>query len=333
MSKPTRRHHYVPQFYLREFASDGQVHCVRLENGARFNQSVSRAAMETDLYTLASHPDGPDVFEKAIASSIETDASVALKQMMHHGVRSISFEQRVSISQFIALQAARGPEMSRTIAAIEGMAVRLEVGYGGRENVAKWVKSRLRTNITEEAAQALWDSVNKPADTKRKTAPEIHVHNMVHLLEQLWPYIMGRPWMLIRFTQRSLFTSDAPIGLVPSEEDLENPFGGVGFATAAGITVPLSRKMGLLLGDPMNIADLVDFEFVASGKADYNIKGTAAFAHLFNDHTAGSASEWLFCHPDDAHLLPDPLPTQKLVSIQMHGLPETFEERSPFARD
>lgn len=108
---------------------------------------------------------------------------------------------------------------------------------------------------------------------------------------------------------------------------------GVGFANAWGITVPLSRKLGLLLCDPMQIADIVDFEHVANGKVDYETKGTTAYARMFNGHTASSASEWLFCHPNDAQILPDPLPERNLVSMRMSGVPKTFSERSPFAKD
>lgn len=333
MGKPTRRHHFVPQFYLRGFASGGQVHCARLANGSQFSQSVDRAAMETDLYRLEGHPDGPDAFEKAMASSTEAEASVALRQLTVAGVRSLSLEQRASMAQFIALQAVRGPEASRNLAAVRTQMVRLEVGYGGRANVADWAQKRFGKTISDQQAQELWDLVNSPLDEQRRLPPEMHVQHVVGLMEELWPYIMGRPWLLIRFQKRSLFTSDCPVGLVRSEEDWENPFMGVGFATAWGITVPLSRKLGLLLCDPMQIEDMVDFEFVAHGKADYETKGTTAYARLFNEHTAGAASEWLFCHPDDAAILPDPLPTPNLVSMRMSGVPEVFTERSPFAKE
>lgn len=333
MGKPARRHHYVPQFHLRGFASEGQIHCARLANGSQFSQSVNRAAMETDLYTLDGHPDGSDAFEKAMASSTEVEASAALRQLATHGVRSLFLEQRASMAQFIALQAVRGPETSRNMAAVRAQMERLEVGYGGRANVADWAKKRLGRSISEEQVQTLWDSVNSPLDEQLRLPPEQHIQEVVGLMEELWPYIMGRPWLLVRFEKRSLITSDCPIGLVRSEEDWETPYMGVGFANAWGITVPLSRKLGLLLCDPMQIADIVDFEHVANGKVDYETKGTTAYARMFNGHTASSASEWLFCHPNDAQILPDPLPERNLVSMRMSGVPKTFSERSPFAKD
>lgn len=333
MDKPSRRHHFVPQFYLRGFALDGKVHCVRLANGAQFAQSVDRAAMETDLYSLSGHPDGMDAFEKAMAATTESNASDALKLIAERGIRALTLEQRASVTQFIALQAVRGPETSRTLAMASSQMNRLEIGYGGRDNVADWAQKRLGRAISEEQAQALWDSVNSPMDTQRKLPPELHVTHIIELMKKLWPYIMGRPWLLVRFAKRSLLTSDSPVGLVPSEEDWEDAHMGVGFATASGITVPLSRRLGLLLCDPMQVSDMLDFEQVANGRSDFEVAGTTAYAHLFNEHTAMSASEWLFCHPEDVEVLPSPLPEANPIAMQMSGVPDTFPERSPFAKD
>ena len=69
-----RRHHTVPQFYLRGFSEDDQLTMVQLPGDRRFSQSVRKAAVEIDFYKIEGHEDGEDVFEKAL-SSVEARAS------------------------------------------------------------------------------------------------------------------------------------------------------------------------------------------------------------------------------------------------------------------
>ncbi|HEY5181304.1 MAG TPA: DUF4238 domain-containing protein, partial [Dermatophilaceae bacterium] len=69
-----KRHHTVPQFYLRGFADGERIATVRLPGDQPFVQSVRKAASEMNFYSIAGHEDGPDVFEKLL-SSIEGEAS------------------------------------------------------------------------------------------------------------------------------------------------------------------------------------------------------------------------------------------------------------------
>lgn len=66
-STPAKRHHYVPQFHLRGFANDDTITKVELLGERSCNQSVRKAAAEKYLYSLAGHPAGGDIFEKALS--------------------------------------------------------------------------------------------------------------------------------------------------------------------------------------------------------------------------------------------------------------------------
>ena len=52
-----KRHHTVPQFYLRGFADDERIATVRLPGEARFVQSVRKAARQTNFYAVDGHED------------------------------------------------------------------------------------------------------------------------------------------------------------------------------------------------------------------------------------------------------------------------------------
>lgn len=144
--------------------------------------------------------------------------------------------------------------------------------------------------------------------------------------ENLTPYIAVRPWTLVRFNSRSLFTSDAPVSLIRNPKD--EPWDGVGFMTAWGITMPLTRKVGLLMSDPSvmfgnfeaNDAGLQELRAaVLRGEADRIQKGTTAMEKLFNEHSAFQAREYVYHHPEDEKFVPDDLPEPNLINIRAGG--------------
>ena len=75
---PARRHHTVPQFYLRGFADGETLRTIALPGRRRYKQSVRDASVETDFYALPGHPEGDDVLERAL-SEVEGAAAAVLR--------------------------------------------------------------------------------------------------------------------------------------------------------------------------------------------------------------------------------------------------------------
>ena len=113
------------------------------------------------------------------------------------------------------------------------------------------------------------------------------------------PSIVGRPWKLFRFQRRSLITCDSPVGLVAAPDAQTSE--GVGFPTAWAITFPLTRRLGLVMGDvtPLTEAN-VPLERVRAGEFDAAEPGTTIMQKFINESTEQSAGEYLYHHPDDA---------------------------------
>lgn len=151
-----KRHHTVPQFYLRRFANGERIATVRLPGDQRFVQSVRKAASETNFYAVVGHEDGPDVFEKLL-SSIEGDASRAFGRIAS-GTWPLEQADRWTLANFVALQAVRGPEQRRNMEHLAAQVARMEIGYGGRAGVRDWVARKRGISISEEQAESIWDS-------------------------------------------------------------------------------------------------------------------------------------------------------------------------------
>lgn len=330
-------HHYVPQGYLRGFATQqDRITAIPLDRArAPFTTLVKNVAAQTHFHTVpgAEEPDG---FER-ILSSVE-GAAIEIVRRMEGGEFPLRQKDRESLSFYLALQAVRGPDTRRTMEHLQAKMVRFEVGAGGRANVKHWIKRNLGFDPTEEEEQRIWDEATQPGGPPLTIHVVDHINNMVETAEHLAKYLMTRPWSLIRFERRSLITCDAPVSLIRNPRD-EDFWAGVGFATAWGISVPLTRKLGLLMSDPMIMVERLEVDdpriqtirtAVVSGDADNVQVGTTAMERLFNEHTAGSAREYVYHHPDDGQFVPDELHEPTLINMDVGGFMDTSFDGEPW---
>jgi hypothetical protein len=323
-----KRHRTVPQFYLRGFSESDQIGTVQLPGDRRFLQNVRKAASETGFYNLEGHPDGSDVFEKLL-SAIEGDAAAVLLKI-EQGIWPLDQADRDCLAHYIAVQAVRGPEQRRNMEFIAAQFARLEIGHGGRANVADWVHRNHGVSITEEQAEKVWEQATQPGGPPIRIRPAAHIEQMVTLVDELFPYLAGRPWTLVRFQRRSLLTCDTPVGLVRQPDD--EPRAGVGFMTALAVTFPLSRRLGLVMSDPIRVIEAgLKVEVTRAGKLDHVTPGTVRLQDMFNDVTVSSASQWIYHHPDDMSVVPSELPEPTPVTMGMSGSEHEFSGEPTFA--
>jgi hypothetical protein len=182
-------------------------------------------------------------------------------------------------------------------------------------------QEKVRVEIDDDEAEVVWQEATQPSGPPITFKPEAHIAHLVETAAKLVPYILGRPWTLVRFQRRSLATCDSPVGLVRRPED--EPWQGVGFLTALAITFPLTRKLGLIMGDITPLAEAnIPVQRVPSGEGDGVEEGTTALETFINDSTVGSASEYVYHHPDDGSVLPSPLPEPTLTTFSVPGQEE-----------
>lgn len=328
MGEVARKHHTVPQFYLKGFATkDRQIGTVQLPGAKRFVQSTSKASTQTDFYAIPGHEDGQDVFEKSL-SGMEGEAASVIRRIREEHVWPLPAEERELLAAFLTMQFLRGPEQRRHMEETMALVTRMEIGYGGKANVGKWVKRKHGVTVSEEQADRIWNEATRPEGPPIQLAPIGHINQMLELTPKLARYFLFRPWVLYRFSARSLLTCDTPVSLVPHLKgpmaDEVAPEEGIGLMTAWGITFPLTRKIGLLLGSPDEFIGHVSGDEVATGRFDVAQAPSTAAANLFNDSTIRNARQWIFHHPDDTHLVPDDLPDPRKKEIEVIGGPEKF---------
>jgi len=322
----SKLHHYVPQSYLRGFANENErLTVTKLPGHAKpFTTIVKNVGAQTHFHRVE-ELDPPDKFE-GLLSDIEGSAQTVIRKLERGDDFPLTETERMTFGYFIALQAVRGPDTRRTSEMVHRQMVRMEVGSGGKANVAAWAKKNLGFEPTPGQAEKLWDQVTQPGGPPITFTNIVHIHHMLETALELLAYVLARPWALVRFENRSLITCDSPVTLVPDNAD--DPHGGVGFRTARAITFPLTRKLGLLMADPIALIEAFDAddphighvrEGVQRGDADTSQVGTTALEKLFNHHTALNASEYLYYHPEDLRFVPKELHGPRLVTMSMGG--------------
>ncbi|WP_449279612.1 DUF4238 domain-containing protein [Leucobacter sp. GX0328] len=313
-------HHYVPQGYLRGFATVKSRIGVRPLDKSRksFISSTKNVAAQSHFHTLddALEPDG---FEKNL-SELESQAIDIIRRLGQGEVPLPEYD-RYALSYFIALQSARGPETRRTLDQLRAHVVRAEIGKGGRKNVGNWVKSRAGFEPTEEEAERIWNDAIQPGGPSLQLSNRRQIEHVLHIAQVVTQYIFLRPWSIVQFKKRGLLTCDSPVSLVPHEN--HEPWMGVGFQTAWGISFPLSRRCGLLMSDPVPMLETVDDEDldrvrqgIAEGRADRIQQGTAVLEGFFNHNTVYNSREYIYFHPDDGAFVPDDLPEPELTNMK-----------------
>lgn len=334
MADIARKHHTVPQFYLRGFATeDRQIGTVQLPGSRRFVQSTRAASTRTDFYALPGHEDGQDVFEKGL-SRMEGDAAAVIRKITDKGVWPLSSDDREVLAIFLTVQFLRGPDQRRHMEQMMALMTRMEIGYGGKANVANWVKRKHGLTVSEEQAARIWEQATQPDGPPIQLAPVGHINQLLDLTPRLVRYFAFRPWLLFRFSSRSLLTCDVPVSLVPhlsqQEDDAFRPDEGSGLITAWGITFPLTRKIGLLLASPDELIGHVTANEVATGRFDLAPAPSTTVANVFNASTIGNSRQWIFHHPDDKHLVPDKLPEPRFREVEVLGGPQEFSGEALF---
>lgn len=311
----SRRHHTVPNFYLKGFAtavSKPMIDAFSLEDGTRRTISTRDATVRKNFYTLSGHPAGDDVFEKDL-SDLEAEASAVIRKAVD-GTWPLSREDRDVLGTFLTFQFRRGPDARALMDKIHGTVLSKTISQMGADGLRDSL-ARSGKEVRDDVLDRLVQQASRPDGISMKTSPAEHILHMLELVPDLARYFVGRPWTLVRFSRKKLLTCDTPVSLI-RDPALDGVFTGVGLMNAWGISIPLTREVGLHLGNPQALLMKLDdrrtsaefMDEIVSGGHDHERPGSAKLAQQFNNRTIANARNWLFHHPEDADLVPEDLP-------------------------
>lgn len=256
--KPTRRQHFVPRWYLKNFSEGGQLYAFDKPRGQSFRTSTANIGLENNFYTLPSDPPGDEPLAEHLLSVAEAECAQCVDRVLNrigyyvhkfpdlqhaaasgYGHSILQTNDRAILAYFTMLQVARTP------------ARRLGVEQAERELLA-WAKDLFRHREDVDLT-----SLN-PDSREGEAALQVDAIFSEELMEVAaniasWTFVFhykrrGRP----------LYTSDTPVVQrdVSEVEDFECPAGLFGQSDRRKLSklvyksvfyVPLSSRVLLLI--------------------------------------------------------------------------------------
>lgn len=278
----------LSRFYLNGFANQaGQLRRVLLPGDRAHLTSVNNASVIKDFYTVdLSDGTQTDLFERLFAE-VERPASVALRAV-RAGVWPLNELQKVHLAGWIALQHLRVEAIRTSQAEIKAQMIRVLVGASGKEALREHIESSEGAPISADRLDAEWADLTKPGGPTLQADASEHMRTVVELLPPTTEMFASLQWSLGVYEDLALITCDHPVVLVPHANHPQRS--GVGLVTAAGFAVPLSRRLGLVIGASPDLPDM-------------RLPGHPPLGRLLNAGVAANARKCLFHHPDDEELV------------------------------
>lgn len=292
----SRRHHFIPNFYLRRFAYKKQVRVYERLTGKVRQTNTNNACVQTGFYDLeALGVAERDAAEKALAS-LESEAG----SLFDDAIRSIpprESQARLALALFMATLKVRTPEYFDTHDLISEVIQEVLRGDGLTDDQVVEVLRRSHAEDTSHTERVLM---------------------MFRLAERLAPILHDKCWLLGRSRRGGIITGDHPVPAYKAYNKDSDRFRGFGIINADEIYFPL---------DPSNVLILVSQDVAARDGAVITLRPETV--EFTNSLIATNCYEYLFQNPSDArlekHLIPrNPKP---LLGSMRIGEPDRISPR------
>jgi hypothetical protein len=266
-----RRHHYIPQCYLKGFAAPrkkgkAQLHVFDRERLVSFVAPTDKIAVERDFNRVEAEGVKPDALENRL-SAFETKLAPALARTNVSG----GFQNegdRALILNLIGLLALRNPQWRERMRQFHEEVSRgiMDIALSSKEIwESEDKKAREAGHVTGEPIS--YEEM-KAFHDGGEYAVEVSTHHHIHMefagLEAVLPCLFNRRWMFLRAPKNSggFVTCDHPVNLMWSDSvDRRGPFNSPGFGLRNTLVLfPLSARLAIagafeLNNDAMEVAE------------------------------------------------------------------------------
>src|SRR5471030_2191317 len=253
MSKPSKRHHYLPQSYQNGFAGeDGLVSLFDRETKTFRRQQPLNTALETHFYTVTDKEGRKSDGLERVFAGLDGVGSRVISRRDAGQFEWENAEQRTSFAIFIAFLYCRTPAFDKEQTALAEQMYRafMKADNATADVTAKLWEERAKQDGEEfdmEAVKAFFEMVqedNYAVDVPREYILRVMTEAALHLAEVVltmnWVFVFAPPGL-------AFITSDAPFFIAPPP-GMENDSRAYGILTpGAAATIPLSSRTCLIM--------------------------------------------------------------------------------------
>jgi hypothetical protein len=303
MSEP-KRHHVVPEFYLKRFSHEGEIELVARDDcRAVISTGVSAALAQKHFYSIDTNQGRDTIVEKMFASEIEGPAARAIARVIDQRKPTSFPGLRGAIATFLAFQFVRGPAARH--AAVEFFkAGARKVTSMATPEIVQGVLARQGEPISLSDARDLLRFAQSD-DYRMEVSSEANVHLSVALKTalKLIPIFLQRSWTILDFPAPVLLTGDEPLALVGKSL---SPGEALGATDAQEIVFPTDPGHALVLIRP------------DQKRRDARYSGTQRMADIINAHVAFNCHRFLIRYPGTGPLQERTIP-EKAPPVMIIG--------------
>ncbi|QBR71896.1 hypothetical protein CU048_12145 [Beijerinckiaceae bacterium] len=227
-----RRHHYVPQCYLRGFVAEREkpeLFVINTEKRQSFLAAPANVATKRDFNRIDVDGHPPDALENAF-SGFETKLDRALRQIV--SARSIKSEKdRVMLFNLIGLMATKNPRLRENFRVFREHIERvfMDLVTSTPELWASHVRRAQKDGYLAASTDTDYEKMRKfveRSEFRVETTTSQHLHMELRTFDKILPLIFRRKWVLFRASPKSsgFVTSDHPMCLMWSDLALSGGF-------------------------------------------------------------------------------------------------------------
>lgn len=328
-----RRHHTVPQLYLRNFAdASEQVMLVsRDELSLAHRSAIKKAIAEVGFYrieteALAREEDkvgfDPEDVEAAL-SKLESAMAPTIQKLVEGRFAAVDENDWYRLIQFTALQTVRGHRWRNDVIALITQSVRTRVldaldEEKARASLARQGKPSTAADVAafvEDLASSRFPRVVPPQAVLIQESLKMALGDPETGDRGLGQYLVGKKVEVIIPKSAAVLTSDEPVCWWSPGD------GPVGYATARVVWLPLSPRLIVQFREPT-------FDMAAHGLPDVR-SGEARdeLVAFVNRVVASQAERWIVHHPDDAPIVDMVLPAREVWGDELVAVREDVTTR------
>ena len=253
----SRRNHYIPQFYLRNWSLDGktiQTYSILVSNANVpywTKQSIKNTAVWNDFYTRSVGDEELDDFEHWFDREFERPAKPIFDKLLN-GERLLREETKI-LSHFVFAQYFRTPAgYFRLI----GQNAKIFPGAinGICRKLNSTSKRKLQKNVFPQATtskgdipfplKVSLDQEKRQVEVKTIMGEGVYLHDLKHLLTSTVEVAERLDWQVLHAADGISFpTSDDPVICLNYNNERDYDFGGGWGKKHGNILMPISPKL------------------------------------------------------------------------------------------
>ena len=273
MANKTKKQHYVPKFYLRNFSNKNKngffIHCYDIDKNDSYPANIKNIGEEKDFYKI-----GDENYEEFFQKTEEW-ASPIINNLSKNGkIKPLNIvKNREKLSLFLSVQFLRTKEM--------------------REDLLETF-SKLSAHLQKHNLSKEMESLVEEIDEKNIKHNQMGFigHGSLKMIDEL----LFKKWVVLKNkTEIDFLTSDNPVALY-------NPHGFLGVASDyIHIFYPINPKLCLCLLDPLNYSNFREYHKFHGNKISMNIRKTVKCqihsiddVNMINDVQSKNATKHIF---------------------------------------